>query len=383
MTLDIQRACFRPRSFAAPYLDIAIRLDEASPGHLTSAMYGADLTRQARFFAYSAIISGQADEVAGRLRAREPDAAGESPFRLLGRALTTYKAKRIIEVVTGAPVPPGFLGILARLGHDPLSPDPDLYRVLWGLYADPRHRRRVKVLQQTSGQISATKIRTLAALDDLLVRKAVIDRIYDGNSVEPLGCLLGLIRSQCCATDAEIGSSLDTLPSAQPFEGFRNWAERWIEKQVRTRRLPPFPNDDPDLILRLGAGLGALGLRLQNCAKTVITDSFVGTRLVYEWVGPGGPATLEMVPAETGGRAIWVCEDVRAPRNRDPSAEAVAAIRAKLDHYGWSYRTRVMSKADQRALVNFVEPWGESGLPPTGDGLPVGVVKELAMGEPA
>ena len=80
----------------------------------------------------------------------------------IARALTGLRARQIAKGVYGT-LPDGFLGLLARLGADPL-PDPADYRLAFDLFNDPANKARAKLLRQVEGQIKPTKIRVVASL---------------------------------------------------------------------------------------------------------------------------------------------------------------------------------------------------------------------------
>ena len=69
------------------------------------------------------------------------------------RALILMKPRRVIEALFGS-CPDGYLGLLARLGCDPQY-GKETYRAAFDLFADPRNRRRAKVLGQLPGRITA------------------------------------------------------------------------------------------------------------------------------------------------------------------------------------------------------------------------------------
>ena len=95
--------------------------------------------------------------------------------------------------------------------------------------------------------------------------------------------------------------------------------------------IPPIPPGDPDLRLLQGCDMPELGRRFQNCAADRIGYIAVGSRLYYEWIGPGAPAVVELRCLQ-GGR--FLIEDIKGLRNASPAPAVANAIRARLSGAG-------------------------------------------------
>ena len=136
-------------------LETACKLDASFPGYLNRVLYASPLKRQAQFAAYAEIDFTQPGFLAARLRDLAPALCDPNldPVAQIARALTSLRARQIMQGVYGG-VPKGFLGLLARLGGDPL-PDPADYRLAFSLFADPANKARAKVFGQIEGHIRA------------------------------------------------------------------------------------------------------------------------------------------------------------------------------------------------------------------------------------
>ena len=72
-------------------------------------------------------------------------------------------------------------------------------------------------------------------------------------------------------------------------------------------------------------------------------------------IGFGEPAALELLRLTTGAESKWVCEDLRAPRNRRVSPELAAAIQSKLDHHGILYQSLTPPTVQEQALHKLLD----------------------------
>lgn len=320
----------QPRPFSGSYLETACRLDAAYPGFLNSVLRASDLRRAAIFAALAEIKLSGIDDLAARLRSI-PSLACHADFGTyaqIARALMAARAREIVRAIY-SDLPDGYLGLLARLGPDPL-PDRGLYRVAFNLFNNPANKARGKLLRQLTGTLSATKIEVAARLDPVLLHPAAFERLYDVNRVETLHAALAIIRALVPeATDEALRRSLDGLSPAD--RGLSQWVQRWLRRMTRLPVTPPIPENDPELRLLSGPDMIELGRRFRNCAADRIAYLAVGSRLFFEWVGPGSPAVVEL-RALSGGR--FVVEDLKGLRNAAPEQEVAAAIRARLEAAG-------------------------------------------------
>ncbi len=349
------RRTFEPREYGGATLKVAAHLDAACPGFLLSTIYASCLKRQALFAAFAVINLDATEVFASRLEAAAPDVfVGldhlDSSARI-ARSLVALRAKRIIEATFGE-CPPGLLGAFARLGSEPL--DPKVYGVLFDVFSDPRHRHRASVLGQLPGLIHPDHIKVVTGLDDALVHLVAVERTKPAE-LTALNAFAGLIADLCNATPEAIKRSLDKLKSGTNGVGMGEWVQGWLGRQVRLPFDPPIPANDPDFRLCLGVELTSLGRRLRNCAGQRQSYTFLGERLVYEVVGFGEPAALELLRLTTGAESKWVCEDLRAPRNRRVSAELAAAVQFKLDHHGILYQSLEQPTDNERALHKLLD----------------------------
>ncbi len=373
------RRTFEPRAYGGHALQIAAHLDASCPGFLLATFYGSSLKRQAQFAAFSAIDLADPSRFDARLRAVAPAVVAGmerlDPLARIARALILLRAKRIIEVALGS-CPTGFLGLMARVGSDPLPKS--VYRKAHALYEDPHNKGRAAVLRQLRGTIAPTTIEVVATLDDVLVHRAVVERIKSLGEVAGLHRFVTMIREQADAEDAEIVRSLDALPHARD-SSLVGWAEKWVERQVRGAGDAPVSPDDPHLRIRFGADLTRLGREYRNCLSQRLASAFAGESLYAEWIGSPGPgAVLELQPLSLAGGRYWVCEQVVAARNAPPADEVVAAIRAKLDQVGVLYRPRSPGGSGHAEVRRLLDLWPDTTRPGDADACPAGLAGYLS-----
>jgi len=346
-----------PRAFSGFYLEVASKLDAACPGYLNRVLCASNLKRTVQFAAYAEIDFSQPVMTAARLRTLAPDICGstDDPLAQIARSLRALYPRSIAQAVYGA-LPEGFLGVLARLGPDPL-PDPTDYRLAFNLFADPANKARAKLLRQKNGQVSAKHLRIAARLAPVLVHQRVFERVRDEFAVESLNMAVDLIRQlHPSVPDAVLHATLEGLSPKD--RDLSEWVGTWLSKAEAVPTTSPFAAADPDLRLISPAKLAELGRRFRNCAASYASYLALGTHLVFEWTRPGQTAVI-VLRSLSDGR--WLIEQVRSESNDVPERETLLAIRAKLErygilHYGTSSRAEIT-----RRLAHFLRLYGLEG----------------------
>ncbi|MGF3027377.1 hypothetical protein ACQVP2_31785 [Methylobacterium aquaticum] len=284
-----------------------------------------------RFLAYAEIEAGDAAAFANRLGVAEASSAignADADEAVIGRVLAVLKPREIVEAIFKV-APDGFLGLLRRLGPDPL-PDPALYRELHRLFAsrDPADRARVLVLRQSPGTISHTQIAIVLALDPVLLHPRFVRKIESLKEARDLNAALGYVRAHCsAATDEAIRQSVSSFPEKKIIEAFlRGWARRFD-------RLPfPLVVHDPSLIvLDTGAALVDAGRRYDNCLATKVPEVLVGRNLYIE-IKTGTNRSLIAELRRTS--RFWVLQMLYQRGNGRVPRDLAAAVRSKLATHG-------------------------------------------------
>lgn len=355
---DTTRQFRRPRPFSGSYLETACLLDAACPGFLNRIFYASNLRRAAIFAALAEIRLTSIDEVASRLRPHTAPAFCHPDLDIwaqAARALLTLRAREIVRAIYGN-VPDGYIGLLARIGADPLPRA--VYRLAHHLYADPRHRHRSKLLRQTTGRVSADLIEVVARLDPVLLHRNVLARVHSVGQVETVHAALALIRALVPqADDDALQKSLDGLGPAD--KDLARWAERWLRRATRVPFAPPIPANDPDLRLLTGVDLVDLGRRFGNCGADRVGHVATGLRCYIEWIRGDAPAVIELRRL-SGGH--YLVEDLRGPKNRDLDPDLAERIRGKLAGFGVLSPIGVPPTAAGSALLSLLGVWiGEVG----------------------
>lgn len=355
--MELVRQPYRVREFRGYALNFAARLEASQPQCILRLLQASSLNRQAFFATAASEIDLDRPEVfLARIEAHAPDVLADlghlDPLAQVARALILMKPRRTLECLYGA-CPDGLLGLFERLGSQPLY-GAETYRLAFELFSDPCHRNRAKVLGQLPGQIRPEHVAVVASLDERLLHRSVLERCHP-REVAALNSFVGMIVDLCDATPALIRESLDQLAVGTRGCKMTEWAEGWLGRQVRLPFDGPIPASDPDMKLRLGRELDDLGRRLRNCAAQRKSFTFLGERLIYEVVKPGEPAVLELLRLTSGDQTNWVCEDLRAPRNRRVSTETAAWVQRKLDQYGIFYQSVAHPSAEKQALHRLVD----------------------------
>jgi len=346
-----------PRSFSGFYLEVASKLDAACPGYLNRVLCASNLKRAIQFAAYAEIDFLHPEMMAARLRALAPDVCGaiDNPLAQIAHGLRALYPRSITQAMYGS-VPEGFIGVLGRLGPDPL-PDPADYRLAFNLFADPANKARAKLLRQKNGQVSAKHLRVAARLAPPLVHQQVFERVRGEFAVESLNLALGLIQQlHPSVPDAVLQATLEGLSPKD--RDLSEWVGTWLSKAEVVPMTSPFPAADPDLRLISPAKLAELGRRFRNCAASYAAYVSLGTHLVFEWTRPGQMAVI-VLRSLSDGR--WLIEQVRSESNDVPERETLLAIRAKLEHYSILHYGSSGRAEITRRLANFLRLYGLEG----------------------
>ncbi|MFC4173600.1 hypothetical protein ACFOYU_16305 [Microvirga sp. GCM10011540] len=346
----------RPRSFSGWPLSTAVELDAACPSFLSFVFCGAALKRQAIFSTLAALTRECPEALATRLRpfALTDDLNHQTSFKQIARALMATRAREILQAVFGD-VPDGFLGVLSRIGDEPLR-KPSLYFTLFEIFSDPQHRARRDVLRQRSGSITATHIEVISRLDPILVHRNVLNRLYGASQADDANAALALVRSTVSsATDETIRQSIENLGEKTDLGALFS---RWLEKVDRPPVHLPVPEDDPDLaVVTSGVAMASLGRRFRNCAASRTLHLAQGAQVLLEWRHP--PGLVAQCHRLTNGS--WVLTEIYAKRNGLVDPEAAAALRGKLEALGIPALCSEDAHPRTRGIMNLLGQWGGTG----------------------
>ncbi|MBM1169622.1 hypothetical protein [Microvirga arabica] len=320
----------RPKSFSGWALSPAIELDNATPSFLTFIFLASSLKRQAIFSALAALTREGPESLAARLRSLAPTDchSDQNPHEEIARALlTTSRAREIVRAVYGE-APDGLLGMLSRIGAEPLC-EPDLYFRLFETFADPQHRMRRDVLRRRSGSITATQIEIVHHLEPVLVHGNILRHIYSISQAESANAALALVRGTVSfATDDVIRQSIENLGEKTDLAEFFN---RWLQKMDNPPACPPIPKDDPDVaVMTSGEAMASLGRRFRNCSTTRIVYIAQGAEALLEWKRP--PGLVAQCHRLTNGG--WVLTQIYARDNGRVDPAEAGVFRRKLESLG-------------------------------------------------
>jgi hypothetical protein len=241
--------------------------------------------------------------------------------------MAVRRAREAIAAIFGD-IPDGLLGLMDRLGDDPL-PDRTMYRKLYNLCSRREHRFRAKVLMQQGGSLSATHLEIIDWLDPVLVHPNILRRIVSISDAKTANVAMGLIRDTVSsATDEALRQSVASLGAKAELADL---IERWLGKLDRPPMPPSIPGDDPDIAaVTTGRALLALGRRFRNCAARRIIYLAQGAEVLVEWRHP--PGLVAQCRRLTNG--AWIVAAIHGPRNGRVDPAAAAACRRKLQALG-------------------------------------------------
>jgi hypothetical protein len=320
----------RPRSFSGPLLNTAVKLDVHCPNFVSFVLCTSTLRRQAIFAALAALDRDHPESLAARLKSLFPTDhhSCRSPHQQIARVLMmASRAREIIQAVYGE-VPDGLLGVLNRIGDDPL-PDPSLYFTLFETFADPQYRVRRDVLRHSRGPITALHIRIIHRLDPILVHVHMLTRLHSVSHAEDANAALGLIRRT--VSSATEGALRQSIANIGEKTDLATVLKRWFEKLDSPPAFPLIPENDPDIVVMTsGDDIQALGRRYRNCSATRIVHVAIGYEALLEW--KPSPGLVAQCRRLTSGQ--WVVVDFHARGNGRVQPSAAAAFRCKLETLG-------------------------------------------------
>ncbi|WP_311276887.1 hypothetical protein [Methylobacterium sp. WCS2018Hpa-22] len=347
----------QPRPFGGFYLEVACKLDAAYPGYLNRVLQSSALKRSVQFAAYAEMDFSQPEDMAARLRtsAHSQCILTLDPLAQIAHQLVALYPRDIARAVYGS-VPEGFLGLLARLGDEPLR-DPSDYRLAYKLFADPASKARAKLLRQKAGQVTGTHLRVASVLLPVLLHQAVFSRMRSEHAAETLNIALNLIRELHPEVPEDaLHASLDGLSPKD--RDLSEWVGTWLSKAERVPMVSPIALDDPDLRLISPAKLAELGRRFCNCAASYASFLALGTHSVLEWTRSGQSAVIVLRSLSDGH---WLIEQVRSANNEMPAPDTLLTIRAKLQSYG-ILRYASAGRGDTvTRLASFLKVYGLEG----------------------
>jgi hypothetical protein len=278
----------------------------------------------------------------------------------LASAIRSRQARDLLQAAFGDHVPGGYLRALARIGPEPLT-NPDLYRRLFEIYADPTEARKAQVLRYC-GPLNATKIAAVDSLDPMLLDPEIVSSLLGSSSIDQLNSLLGFIRTICSsATDEEIVATF-----RQKVGGWHRVAERWLS---RADRFPPPPfNNVPGLTpITSAKEMTATGAAMKNCLGTGTKIGEVLLNFSYHFRGeieiaPSvlTPVVVEVVPVSDGR---WMLAGVHGPRHRSLPPEIVHKVVQPLLDRGALVCAAAQPDVQKIADALGIHRWDEFRLP--------------------
>ncbi|HEV7334656.1 MAG TPA: hypothetical protein VGO06_01710 [Bosea sp. (in: a-proteobacteria)] len=356
MGQQIEQRPFRVQEFRGYALNFAARLEASVQHTILRLLQASNLSRTVFFAAAAGIDLDRPEAFLAQIEARAADVLadfhGLAPNARIARALALMTPRMTLECVFGA-CPDGLLGLFGRFGSQPLY-DPESYRLAFELFSRPENRHRAKVLGQLPGQIRPEHVMVVASLDDVLVHRAVLERVRRGE-VAALNAFAQMIVDRCDATPELIRESLDALAVGTTGVRIDEWVQGWLARQVRLAVDPPIPADDPHLRLRVGGELASLGRRFRNCAGQRMGGCFAGDHLIYEFCGDGEEAVIELERLTSGSEVRWLLSGAFRARNRRISPTVALAIQEKLDQFGILCEPLMLRQSADKALHNLID----------------------------
>jgi hypothetical protein len=315
----------RPRPIQGWGLEALVTLDASHPSILRFALQASPLRRQGIFLALSHLHFGTAEDLAARLTNTSADPTGCDPLKTIGTALITMRVRDIVQALH--PGVDGLLGVIRKLGDDPLHPLK--YRTLVQMLSE-KDQRRAKVLRLLES-ITEFKLTVLHRPDPAFLSCLdLIESFRSTGSIEAFNAAVALIRRVVPnATDEELVASIKALG---PNSTKEDWAQRWIAKALFPA-LPPLDDDHEWVVLRSGAALRDAADRFRNCLKGHIGACALARRAFVEWKPQ--PAIIELVVlCGVNGGYHFALEAIHGHQNGRVDPATISTVCRKLKRAG-------------------------------------------------
>ncbi|WP_298128067.1 hypothetical protein [Brevundimonas sp.] len=244
------------------------------------------------------------------------------PAVALADLLRSGRPGEVIAAAYGSK-PAGLIQALNRLGPDALA-DPAKYEMFFGLFADRRHRPKVRAAQYL-GRLTAEKLDVLFSLDPALLSVKMLKRDLTLEQVSRLNKALTAIRAASDPADE------DALVAAALAGDENRTIEQFVSAWVRRCRLAPLPFDgDPEAgvyPITTAADLMTESVRFKNCARSLgrVVDAVAGRNGYVVHEDQGRPVAMTALVRFEDGQ--WAIENVYGPSNDRVPSEIQAPIR--------------------------------------------------------
>jgi hypothetical protein len=331
------------RPFEGWALESIAQADRTSAGMLRTALSASSLRRQTMFLVFASLDWLPPEAMAANLRSMNlegcpPDG---NPIQVISHALSACRRVRDLLHAAYGPVD-GLLGVLKRLGDDPLPQDS--YRDLLSVLTEPEHRGRAKVLAELP-KITSAHLTTLLRLEDSFILKELVEHL-DPNDVARFSTAVRLVEhlSPQMTTEDLVAS----IKSLQPESNLHIW----LQNQVRRAQIFPVPLPELDkafVPLTSSEMIRAKALEYRNCLRSRFGELALG-RTCYVEFQPS-PAIIELTALSEGR---WACFDkIYGPRNARPNSATRRAILQKLRASG----VLIYAHHDEISRWNSISRW--------------------------
>lgn len=320
------------RAFSIPNgwtLDMAVQVDDASPGFLARVCRARLNWRQALWAALAAGASTNAELV---FRATGDDRLLDAPSKMIvsefGRVAPSMTAREITEASYGS-CPQGWLGALRKL-RGQVFRSPDTYAALFQLYSsdDATDRKRRAALDQCS-MLDEYRLEAILALTEPgLMAPAVLARFAGREDIRRFEESVAHVRRFCSwVTDRDIREAVAN-------ERERRGQPWLMSLMARADRLIPerHPCDmDSDLERFPVSKAADIGREHRNCLNPsrVLPQAASGVWAMVLWRVEG--LLIEMRMLDTGG---WQVQRIHATANLEVDRATTIKVRDKLASLG-------------------------------------------------
>ncbi|WP_157961331.1 hypothetical protein [Microvirga flavescens] len=318
--------------------------DEAFPGTLRRYITASPLRAQLIALVLCELDLGCSDIIASRLRSLS-NLTGLAFTESLALIAYTILHRRVRDIVRHLyPNAEGLVGVLAKIGDEPLSEEN--YRLMVEIHTQPQHRARLSALRHVP-RVPARAFAILMALEPPYVSIKLVKRLASIHQVKDFQRSIELIKRVVpTANDDVLVASLESLETG---ENLGNWIQRWLDRASHFWIEPPLLDTSEFAVLANADAMREAGHRFENCLVTKVAFVALGRSLFLEYLAH--PCIIELEHLDIGWAFHAIHEKSNLPVNPAITRQVLkklntAGIRIPARHFQASCYNRVAELAN-------------------------------------
>ncbi|WP_243369195.1 hypothetical protein [Microvirga solisilvae] len=313
----------RQRPVEGWILSKLIACDEAFPSTLRRYITASPLRAQLIALVLCELDLARPDLLASRLHSLS-SLTGLAFTNPLAPIAYTILHRRVRDIVRHLyPTSEGLVGILSKIGDEPLSEEN--YRLMIELHTKPQHRARLSALRYMP-RVPARAFAILMALEPPYVSMKLVKQLASVHQAKDFLCSIELIKR--VVPTASDGVLIASLESMEAGSNLGSWVQRWLERASHLWVEPPSLNSAEFTLLANADAMRDAGRRFENCLETKVAFVALGRTLFVEY--RPHPCIIELESLDSG----WVFHAIHGKSNLPVSPSITRQVLKKLHSAG-------------------------------------------------